>query len=190
MSELSESSSSWRLVFAEDLAAHGIDRWTWRLRVTRPEVHYQRLLRRTESGGRSGPVARARGAVAKFRLLRLGSRLGLMIPPHVFGPGLAIAHYGSVIVNAGSQVGRNCRIHAGTTIGSTRSGAPTIGNDVYIGPGAVISGPVTVGDGAAIGANAVVIVDVPPGVTVGGVPAKVISQSGSERIHPNVHLGT
>jgi len=50
---------------------------------------------------------------------------------------------------------------------------------VYIGPGAKIFGAITIGDGAAIGANAVVHRDVSPGVTVGGVPARVISDKGS-----------
>jgi len=50
----------------------------------------------------------------------------------------------------------------------------TIGNDVWIGHGAVIMPGVTIGDGAVIGANAVVTRDVAPYTVVGGVPARVI----------------
>jgi len=55
-----------------------------------------------------------------------------------------------------------------------------IGDNVYIGPGAKIFGAITIGDGVAIGANAVVHHDVSSGVTVGGVPARVISKKGSQ----------
>lgn len=50
----------------------------------------------------------------------------------------------------------------------------TVGNDVYIGAGAIILPGVTIGDGAVVGAHAVVARDVPPGVVVGGVPARII----------------
>ena len=52
------------------------------------------------------------------------------------------------------------------------SGAPTIGNDVFIGAGAKIVGPIKIGDGAIIAPNSLVIADVPPGATAMGVPAK------------------
>ncbi len=55
-----------------------------------------------------------------------------------------------------------------------------IGNNVFIGAGAKIIGRIHVGDGAAIGANAVVTRDVPAGVAVAGVPARVVSEQGSE----------
>jgi serine O-acetyltransferase len=54
---------------------------------------------------------------------------------------------------------------------------PTIGPDVHIGSGAKVIGPITVGAGTVIGANAVVVDDVPPGVTVAGMPARVIGKS-------------
>lgn len=60
-------------------------------------------------------------------------------------------------------------------------GAATIGNNVYIGPGAKIIGRIRIGDNVVIGANAVVTKDVPNGVTVGGVPAKIISEKDSSR---------
>ena len=58
--------------------------------------------------------------------------------------------------------------------------AKSIGNNVYIGPGAKIIGKIDIGDGVVIGANAVVNKDVPSGVTVGGIPAKVISNNNSD----------
>jgi len=59
------------------------------------------------------------------------------------------------------------------------NGVPVIGDNVYIGCGAVILGDVDIGDGSTIGANSVVLSDVPQGATVAGVPAEVVS-GGSE----------
>ena len=70
------------------------------------------------------------------------------------------------VLNQQSRVGDDCRIHQFVTIGSQFGGSPTIGNGVWIGPGAVIAGRVTIGDRAVIAANAVVTHDVPSGSTV------------------------
>ncbi|MCX6003737.1 MAG: serine O-acetyltransferase, partial [Chloroflexi bacterium] len=51
---------------------------------------------------------------------------------------------------------------------------PTIGNKVVIGAAAIILGPITIGDGARVGANSVVVNSVPPGVTVVGIPGRVV----------------
>lgn len=108
--------------------------------------------------------------------------LGFTIPPNVFGPGLNIHHYGCVVVNAHARVGRNCTVQQGVNIGQSYSKAdvPTIGDNVYLGPGAKLFGRISVGDGSAIGANAVVTRDVPAGVTVAGAPARVVNHRGSE----------
>lgn len=52
--------------------------------------------------------------------------------------------------------------------------APVIGNDVWIGQGAMIKRGITIGDGAVIGARALVTKDIPPYAVVGGTPAKVL----------------
>jgi serine O-acetyltransferase len=100
------------------------------------------------------------------------------------GSGLYIGHFGGIVVNEGVVIGNNCNISQGVTLGQqnrgARAGCPVIGNNVYIAPGAKIIGRVQVGDHAAIGANAVVVHDVAPHTTVGGVPARPISDNGSE----------
>ncbi|MBF6599294.1 MAG: hypothetical protein IVW36_02150 [Dehalococcoidia bacterium] len=99
------------------------------------------------------------------------------------GPGLTLTH-GHVVIDGQTTVGRRCQINPWVTVGLSNSRklgfsmlGPTIGDDVHIGTGAKVLGPITVGDGARIGANAVVISDVPPGATVVGVPARVVSQA-------------
>jgi serine O-acetyltransferase len=164
-----------------DLRAHGLARLRALDLVRRPELRFQRLLRRVEylENCRRGPVGRLLCVAARVRLRRLSIKLGFSIPRNVFGPGLSLAHYGSVIVNGRARVGRNCRIHPGVVIGELDGKAPTIGGDVYIGPGAKLYGGISIGDGAAVGANAVVNRDVPAGVAVAGIPARPVSDRGS-----------
>lgn len=109
---------------------------------------------------------------------RLATRLGFSIPKNVFGAGLCIVHYGTIVVSSKAKIGENCRIHPSTSIGEYK-GTPTIGNNVYIGPGAKLFGNVNIGNNVAIGANAVVNIDIPDNVSVGGVPAKIISRKSS-----------
>jgi serine O-acetyltransferase len=100
------------------------------------------------------------------------------------GSGFYIGHFGGIFVNADVVIGDNCNISQGVTLGrqnrGDREGCPIIGNNVYIAPGAKIIGRVTVGDRAAVGANAVVVGDVLAGTSVGGVPARPISATGSD----------
>ncbi len=123
-------------------------------------------------------------ALLSIRLHRLSTRLGFTIPPHVFGPGLAIAHRGTIVVNACARVGANCRVHVCVNIGSragTHDQAPVIGDNVYIGPGAMLFGPIRIADDIAIGANAVVNRSFEqPGITIAGAPARKVGDRGSE----------
>jgi len=106
------------------------------------------------------------------------------LPPALSAePGLAIVHGWGVVVNQGAHMGRNVTLMQGVTIGradaiapdgSRATGYPMIGNDVWIGPGAVIVGGVHIGDGCRILANSVVTTDLPAGSMAGGIPAKVI----------------
>jgi serine O-acetyltransferase len=123
-----------------------------------------------------------------LRLHATSVRLGFTIPPHVFGPGLSIAHRGTIVVNSRARVGANCRLHACTNIGSWSGAArdaPVLGDDVYIGPGAVIYGPIEVADRIAIGANSVVNASfAEPDVTIAGAPARHVGDRGTSRFGP------
>ena len=145
---------------------------------------FQRVLRRLEYYSNTNTLfGKLFQVVTRFRLHHLSIKLGFSIPINVFGPGLSIAHYGTIVVSPGATIGKNCRIHEGVTIGATNgsSRAATIGDNVFIGTGAKIIGEVKISSNVAIAANAVVINDVlsERGCTVGGVPARVISQNDS-----------
>jgi serine O-acetyltransferase len=119
----------------------------------------------------------------RYRYYKLALLLNFEIPPFVAGPGLSLAHRGPIIVNPFAKLGKNCRIHSGVNIGTsagTQDKAPQIGDNCYIGPGAKLFGAIQVADGIAVAAQAVVnrtFSD--PNITIGGIPAKVISQKGA-----------
>lgn len=98
------------------------------------------------------------------------------------GEDLQLVHIGNILIHVDSVIGDRCRIQHNVTLGKNiekhEDGAPTIGNDVFIGTGAVILGNITVGDGARIAANSLVITDVPPGATAIGVPARIMKYTG------------
>lgn len=97
-------------------------------------------------------------------------------------PGFVIRHVGSIVVGGKSEIGYNCEIRQGVTLGGNlgkeKDGRtqPILGNNILIGAGAKILGPVKIGDNSIIGANAVVICDIPENSVAGGVPARVLRQ--------------
>ena len=110
---------------------------------------------------------------------------GISIPYSAqIGESFYIGHFGGVIINASSQIGNNCNISQGVTIGISgkgeKRGVPNIGNNVYIGANAVVAGNITVGDHVVIGANSLVTESVAPNITVVGVPAIKVSDYTSE----------
>lgn len=168
---------------AADLAAYNVVRWRPHYRLMYPGLYYQRVLRSSELlyAMKLNKLAKLRHAYLKC----VGIVLGISIPPGVFGRGLSIPHYGSIVVNDKVLAGNFCRIHSATNLGEHRGGAPIIGDGVYIGPGAVIYGSIKIGSDVAIGANSVVSHDVPSGVVVAGAPARIISSSESADVMPD-----
>ncbi len=167
-----------------DLLAYGLTRWRFHYRLKHPTLYYQRVMRDVEflqsRGRRYRFHTEARRAYLKF----LGIWMGLSIPPGVFGRGLSVPHYGSVVVNDKVRAGRFCRIHSATNLGEVNGAAPQLGDGVYVGPGAVLYGGIKLGSGAVVGANSVVNKDVQSQGVVAGAPARVISLSGSIDVMP------
>lgn len=127
---------------------------------------------------------------------KLSIKLGFSIPFNTCDYGLGIVHYGLIVINGDARLGKNTRIHCGVNIGAsagfkakgdTKSYAPTIGDNCYIGPGAKLFGPITIGNNCVVGANAVVNKSfLEDGSVIVGIPAKKISNSGSENLVPNL----
>lgn len=145
---------------------------------------FQILMRKTEYWVNTAktPLQKLVAQWYRLRYHRFCVKMGFHVPLNIFEEGLAIAHYGALVVNSKAKVGKNCRIHAMVVIGATNGepAAPQIGDNVYIGAGAKIVGDIRIADNVAIGANAVVVKSIDePGTTWGGVPARKISDRDS-----------
>lgn len=141
---------------------------------------FEILLRKVEFdlNCRRGLWGKLVGKYHKFRFHRLSVRLGFTVPPNVFGEGLSIPHYGTIVVHGNVRAGKNCRLQEGVTIGATNGSheAAVIGDNCYFGSGAKVIGAVRIADDVAVGANAVVTKDITePGTTWAGIPARKIS---------------
>lgn len=125
--------------------------------------------------GLGGKIARRLWRVADLVWTQL--LIGAELPPTVAcGPGLTLQHAGrGVILHPRTRLGRDVTLYHRVTCGvrGTVDGAPSIGDDVYLGTGATVIGAVSIGAGARVGAGAVVIRDVPSGATATGVPATI-----------------
>ncbi|MDV2503389.1 MAG: serine O-acetyltransferase [bacterium] len=118
---------------------------------------------------------------------------GIEIHPGArIGPGFFIDHGMGVVIGETAEIGENCTLYHGVTLGGTslkkEKRHPTLGKNVVVGAGAKILGPFTVGDNAIVGAGSVVIRSVPPFSTVVGIPAKVVFQKRRKRDAEKIDL--
>lgn len=99
------------------------------------------------------------------------------------GDGFYIIHSGNAVINSNATIGENFTAVSSFNIGGVFSGdkigAPTIGDNVYLGTGVVILGDVNIGNNVLIGANSVVLSDIPSDSFAAGSPARVVNNTGS-----------
>ena len=111
-------------------------------------------------------------------------------PGATIGPGLFIDHGMGVVIGETAEIGRDCTLYHGVTLGGVMPAVgaqeqrcvkrhPTLDDYVIVGAGAQVLGPITIGRCARIGGNSVVTKDVPDSMTVVGVPARPIPQKAS-----------
>ena len=121
----------------------------------------------------------------KLRLVaRLCSNIGRLFtgveihPGAHIGKNFFIDHGMGVVIGETSDIGEDCSVYQGVTLGGTswQEGKrhPTLHNGVIVGAGAKVLGPVVIGSCVRIGSNAVVTKDVPDGATVVGIPGQII----------------
>ena len=107
-------------------------------------------------------------------------------PGATIGKGLFIDHGMGVVIGETTEIGDNCTIYQGVTLGGTGKDVgkrhPTLGDNVMVGAGAKVLGPVKIGSNSKIAANAVVLREVPENSTAVGIPAKVVRRDGM-RVH-------
>ncbi len=103
-------------------------------------------------------------------------------PGATIGKGLMIDHGMGVVIGETAEIGNNCTIYQGVTLGGTGKDVgkrhPTLGNNVMVGAGAKVLGPFYIGDNTKIAANAVVLAEIPDNCTAVGMPAKVVRKEG------------
>ncbi|MCI7804035.1 MAG: serine O-acetyltransferase [Oscillospiraceae bacterium] len=123
-------------------------------------------------------IARIISQFARFRT-------GIEIHPGAkIGKGLFIDHGMGVVIGETAEIGDNCLIYQGVTLGGTGKDKgkrhPTLGDNVMVGAGAKVLGPFKIGNNVKIAANAVVLEEIPDNCTAAGVPARVVRNRGQK----------
>ena len=141
---------------------------------------------------RAAHALHVRGHKFAARAISQGARFmtGVEIHPGAtIGRGLVIDHGAAVVIGETAEIGDNCTLYQGVTLGGTGKDTgkrhPTLGNNVLVGAGAKVLGPFKVGDNAKIAANAVVLKEIPSGCTAVGIPAKVV-KCGNVRVQTDL----
>ena len=110
---------------------------------------------------------------------------GIEIHPGAkIGKRLFIDHGMGVVIGETTEIGENCLLYQGVTLGGTGKDKgkrhPTLGDNVMVGAGAKVLGPITIGNNVKVAANAVVLKPIPDNCTAVGVPARVARCAGKK----------
>lgn len=143
-----------------------------------PGFQYIYLLRKTQN---------AKCKIARFfyaGLLKLCSfKFAIQIPAETkIGAGFRIVHWGHIVVNPGTIIGKNFNISQGCLIGNAqgkKKGTPIIGDNVCMNANSIIIGGVTIGNNVLIAPGAFINFDVPDNSIVIGNPGKIIQKDSS-----------
>ena len=176
-----QSQQDYKKYLLEDKVALGISQSNYKSKLKNiilPNYisRFERLLRKCEyyKNCKKSVFGKIYFIYIYRKYYKISKNLGFSIPLNVFGPGLAIVHYGTIVVNANAKVGANCRIHPSTCIGASggNSLAPQIGDNCYIAPGVKIYGNIILANNIATAANAAVNKSFfEENILIGGIPA-------------------
>ncbi|MDO9553112.1 serine O-acetyltransferase [Rhodonellum sp.] len=149
--------------------------------IANPSFRFLVWMRLAAHFSKWHPIGLFSRLVTKWMRVRFGLHI-----PHIakIGGGLFMGHYGGIVISNEAEIGENCNIAQGVTIGriniGSRKGAPKIGNMVWIGPNAVVVGNITIGDNVLIAPLSFVNMDVPANCMVLGNPAQIIQGKSSK----------
>ena len=110
---------------------------------------------------------------------------GIEIHPGAkIGRGLFIDHGMGVVIGETTEIGDNCTLYQGVTLGGTGKDTgkrhPTLGDNVMVGSGAKVLGPFKIGSGTKVASGAVVLEEIPENSTAVGIPARVVRRGGKK----------
>lgn len=114
-------------------------------------------------------------AYYNYRFQRLSMKLGFSIGKDVFGYGLVIPHWGTIVVGPNNKIGNYAVLHTSTCISDN---GKIIGDGLYLATGAKVTSKVVLGSNVTIGANSVVNKSFPDGnIMIAGSPSKYIKDA-------------
>jgi serine O-acetyltransferase len=151
-----------------------------------PNLHYIYLLRKAQRYHKT-PLLKI---YYKIILRHFQIKYGFQIYPEThIGEGFYLGHWGAVVINPKTKIGKNCNIAQGVTIAQANrgknEGVPEIGNEVWIGPNAVLVGNIRIGNNVLIAPNTYVNTDVPDNSVVIGNPAVITSNPNATEAYIN-----
>ena len=154
-----------------------IDIWK---KCINPNLHYIYILRKSQQYDKKS----LKGLFWRMILRHHQIKYGIQIYPETeIGEGFYIGHWGTIVVNPKTKIGKNCNIAQGVTIGQANRGkavgVPVIGDEVWIGPNAVVVGNITIGNNVLIAPNAYVNCDIPSNSIAMGNPARIFSKENA-----------
>ena len=146
------------------------------MKCINPNLHFVYILRKCQSYSKKSIKGMFWRMVLRHHQIKYGFQI---YPETKIGEGLYLGHWGTLVINPKVVIGKNCNIAQGVTIGQQnrgkKQGFPVIGDEVWIGPNAVIVGNITIGNNVLIAPNAYVNTDVPSDSIVMGNPAVITS---------------
>ncbi|REC48967.1 serine acetyltransferase [Chryseobacterium pennipullorum] len=151
-----------------------------------PNLHFVYILRMAQKYQKKPFLNTFWRIVLRHYQIKYGFQI---YPETQIGEGFYLGHWGSLVINPKTIIGKNCNIAQGVTIGQQNrgknEGSPVIGDEVWIGTNAVIVGAVTIGNNVLVVPNSYVNFDVPSDSVVLGNPAKIIPASDATKEYIN-----
>lgn len=140
-----------------------------------PGLRFLYFFRKAQKSSPKNPLGIFYRIVLRHYQIKYGFQISAKTQ---IGGGLYLGHWGTIVVNPKTVIGKNCNLAHGVTIGQTnrggKEGVPVIGDDVWIGTNAVIVGGIKIGNNVLIAPNAYITTDIPDDSLAVGNPAKIM----------------